>query len=361
MLRRVAGARRGSSLRTQQLAPTHEVAAIDVVAGVDERRERTASRGVRRARTARPTCSMRPPRMTTIRSARRKASSTSCVTKSVVVCSSATIRTSSRCSALRTTTSTAPNGSSISSARGRAAIARATPTRCASPPESALGRRVAIRRRVEPDELQQFVDALVRSRRDSTRAATERRRRSARPSCSRTGRRLESRNRCRGAARRASRSATSGRRRERARRERDEPVDGAQRGSTCRSPTVRASTTSSPPPSSKETSSTALRSEPGIAPLRARTESTPAFIFFERRNSAATSAGSAAVFSTAAFIARAARSVIAGETASSTRAICGRAASVAARTTGATLYADQKWRSSRNDRRARRLRSRRRS
>ena len=57
----------------------------------------------------------------------------------------------------------------------------------------------------------------------------------------------------------------------------------------------------------------------------------------ERRNAAATSAGSCCERSTAAFILAAAWSVIAGETALSTRAICGRAANAALRTTGATL------------------------
>src|SRR5579872_3249946 len=84
-------------------------------------------------------CSRRPSFMTTIRSARCSASSTSWVTKSVVVPSSRTMRTSSRWSWARTIASTAPNGSSIRSARGCAAIARATPTRCASPPERSRG------------------------------------------------------------------------------------------------------------------------------------------------------------------------------------------------------------------------------
>lgn len=58
------------------------------------------------------------------------ASSMSCVTKTMVLPNSPCIRSSSSCSPLRTTGSTAENGSSMSSTGGSAASARATPTRC---------------------------------------------------------------------------------------------------------------------------------------------------------------------------------------------------------------------------------------
>src|SRR5580658_1551522 len=61
-----------------------------------------------------------------------------------------------------------------------------------------------------------------------------------------------------------------------------------------------------------------------------------------RRNSAATSAGSRSRLSTCAFIARAVASVMRGETASSTGAMRGSRASVAWRTSGATLYTGQR-------------------
>jgi hypothetical protein len=69
--------------------------------------------------------------------------------------------------------SSAPNGSSSSIRRGRAASARASPTRCASPPESAPGRRSRIGGRIERDAREQLVDA----RGDVARAPAEQRRR----------------------------------------------------------------------------------------------------------------------------------------------------------------------------------------
>ena len=67
------------------------------------------------------------------------ASSMSCVTNRIVFCNSRCSASSSSCSELRTTGSTALNGSSISSTGGSAASARATPTRCCWPPDSWYG------------------------------------------------------------------------------------------------------------------------------------------------------------------------------------------------------------------------------
>ncbi len=80
-----------------------------------------------------------PSRITTIQSASRTASSISCVTNRTVLRSVRWMRRNSDCSRSRVSGSTAPNGSSISSTGGSAASARATPTRCASPPESSAG------------------------------------------------------------------------------------------------------------------------------------------------------------------------------------------------------------------------------
>ena len=71
------------------------------------------------------------------------ASSMSWVTKTMVLPNSSWRRRSSSWRPLRTTGSTAENGSSISSTGGSAARARATPTRCCWPPESWYGYRLA--------------------------------------------------------------------------------------------------------------------------------------------------------------------------------------------------------------------------
>ncbi len=93
-------------------------------------------------------CTRCPPvRKTAMRSPRRTASSMSWVTKTMVLFSSFCRRSSSSWSWVRTTGSTAPNGSSISRTGGSAASARATPTRCCWPPESWCGYRLPRRRR----------------------------------------------------------------------------------------------------------------------------------------------------------------------------------------------------------------------
>ena len=68
-----------------------------------------------------------------------KASDTSWVTKSTVFFSVRWMSRKDRCSRSRFSGSTEPKGSSISRIGGSAANARATPTRCASPPESSCG------------------------------------------------------------------------------------------------------------------------------------------------------------------------------------------------------------------------------
>ena len=118
-------------------------------AGAPRRRARRSrrpsrSRGARAGSTGSASCSRCPPRRNTaIRSASRTASSMSCVTSMTVVPSSRRIRPNSVCSRRRPIGSTAPNGSSMSSTGGSAASARATPTRCRSPPDSWCGYRRA--------------------------------------------------------------------------------------------------------------------------------------------------------------------------------------------------------------------------
>ncbi len=67
------------------------------------------------------------------------ASSMSWVTNRIVFASCSWRRRNSFWSRSRTIGSTAPNGSSMSMTGGSAASARATPTRCRSPPESCAG------------------------------------------------------------------------------------------------------------------------------------------------------------------------------------------------------------------------------
>ena len=88
-----------------------------------------------------PTWTARPVSITTILLARRSASSTSWVTKRIVCRISRWIRRSSSWRRVRVIASSAPNGSSIRRVRGSAAIARARPTRCCSPPDNCVGYR----------------------------------------------------------------------------------------------------------------------------------------------------------------------------------------------------------------------------
>ena len=96
-----------------------------------------------------------------------------------------------------------PNGSSISSTGGSAASARATPTRCAWPPESSL--RIAVgelRRRSAPMQLEQLVRPLRAVR--ASRPSREPRHDGdvlADRHVAETGRSAGSRSRCRAAAR----------------------------------------------------------------------------------------------------------------------------------------------------------------
>ena len=84
-------------------------------------------------------CSSLPARKIAMRSAIFTASSMSWLTNSTVLRSDFCMRRNSSWITSRLTGSTAPNGSSISSTGGSAASARATPTRCAWPPDSSPG------------------------------------------------------------------------------------------------------------------------------------------------------------------------------------------------------------------------------
>ena len=81
---------------------------------------------------------IRPGRgdITTTRSERNTASGIECVTNTTAAPVSAAMRDSSACMRSRVISSSAPNGSSMSSSRGRSASARAIATRCCIPPES---------------------------------------------------------------------------------------------------------------------------------------------------------------------------------------------------------------------------------
>ena len=82
---------------------------------------------------------MRPSSITSTRSARMIASSTSCVTSSTVGRWTRSGRSSSACIRMRVSASSAPKGSSASSSCGSRTSERASATRCCSPPESAFG------------------------------------------------------------------------------------------------------------------------------------------------------------------------------------------------------------------------------
>ena len=87
------------------------------------------------------TPAMRPGRglITTTRVERKTASEIECVTKTTVEASFCQIESSSRLRRSRVISSSAPNGSSISSSAGSNASARAIETRCCMPPESCHG------------------------------------------------------------------------------------------------------------------------------------------------------------------------------------------------------------------------------
>ena len=77
--------------------------------------------------------------ITTTRVERNTASEIECVTKTTVDASFCQIERSSRFRRSRVISSSAPNGSSISSSAGSKASARAIATRCCMPPESCHG------------------------------------------------------------------------------------------------------------------------------------------------------------------------------------------------------------------------------
>ena len=78
--------------------------------------------------------------MTTTRCDRNTASGIECVTNTTAAPLSAQIRTSSVCIRSRVISSSAPNGSSMSSRLGRSASDRAIATRCCMPPDSWCGK-----------------------------------------------------------------------------------------------------------------------------------------------------------------------------------------------------------------------------
>jgi hypothetical protein len=84
---------------------------------------------------------MRPGRrdITTARVERNTASEIECVTKTIVLPLACQIRRSSAFSRSRVISSSAPNGSSMSSSAGENESARAIETRCCIPPESCQG------------------------------------------------------------------------------------------------------------------------------------------------------------------------------------------------------------------------------
>ena len=83
-------------------------------------------------------------RITTIRSARNTASSTSCVTISMVGRKSCHKASTSSCRLARVNASSAENGSSSSRIPGWPISARAIATRCCWPPDRSFGQRVAV-------------------------------------------------------------------------------------------------------------------------------------------------------------------------------------------------------------------------
>ena len=104
-----------------------------------------------------------PGRRIAIRSPIMIASSMSWVTKITVFATSRCRRRSSSCRRARVIGSSAPNGSSISSTGGSAASARASPTRWRWPPGQ-LGRIAPGVARLEPDQVEELGDPVVRPR-----------------------------------------------------------------------------------------------------------------------------------------------------------------------------------------------------
>ena len=90
-----------------------------------------------------PDATLRPSCTTTMWVARRSTSSKSWVTRTIGAATVRRTSSSSSCRRRRTCRSTAAKGSSSSSTRGSRARARATATRCRSPPDSVAGFRCA--------------------------------------------------------------------------------------------------------------------------------------------------------------------------------------------------------------------------
>ena len=131
----------------------------DVLTHLGDRRvedRRLAGVVGRSPRSTATTSVIRPGRgdITTTRSDRNTASGIEWVTNTTVVPVSAAMRSSSSCMCSRVISSSAPNGSSISSSAGRAASARAIATRCCMPPDSCHGRDAG--EVGQPDQLEQL-------------------------------------------------------------------------------------------------------------------------------------------------------------------------------------------------------------
>ena len=102
---------------------------------------RTHVAGVRQTSSGDPTCSTRPSRSTAIRSPSTIASVWSCVTWTIVASTRVCSAFSSARVSTRSSTSRFDNGSSRRKTSGSRTSARASATRCRSPPESWPGRR----------------------------------------------------------------------------------------------------------------------------------------------------------------------------------------------------------------------------
>ena len=128
-------------VEVRDLVATERFADLDDLLEEGRRPRGCRRRGGRRARRRRSGV-IRPGRgdITTTRSDRYTASGIEWVTNTTLVSASAQMRSSSACMCSRVISSSAPNGSSMSSSCGPAASARAMATRCCMPPDSCHGR-----------------------------------------------------------------------------------------------------------------------------------------------------------------------------------------------------------------------------
>ena len=136
----------GAPVRHRHLAPGGVrglAAAPSPSTTLSKPRKRATNSSAGRCQTSSgvPDWAIRPSRITTTRSASAKASPWSWVTASTVVPNRPKSSRSSTTSRSRSERSSWPSGSSSISSRGRGASARASATRCCSPPESAATAR----------------------------------------------------------------------------------------------------------------------------------------------------------------------------------------------------------------------------